>query len=522
MTIPAWLAALQRPDAFDHPTTAFALCETHISWVLLTGPFAYKFKKPVDFGFLDYTTLEKRKFYCAEELRLNKRLAPSLYDSVVPLQGNLEQPVVGKPGTAGFEYAVRMHQFAAADRLDAVLERAELTMADIDDLARRIASYHQAAPRVALASPLGTAALVQQAISDNFTTITATGRLDPAWQETFEAVAAWSAEQGSRLADLIEERRRRGMVRELHGDMHLGNMARFKGEIVIFDGIEFSESLRWIDCMSEIAFLFMDLTARGAPGFAWRVLSRYLEASGDYAGLAVFWYFACYRAMVRAKIAALSDDEGARARLGQYLHLASWFTQTRRPFLLLMHGLSGCGKSHLATQLIAALQLLQVRSDVERKRLAGIDPLQHGAAGLYSEAMNRRTYEHLLQIAATALQSGCSVCLDAAFLRSADRREATALAQRLGIPWLILSLHAPREVLRTRLAARHGDPSDADMHVLDLQLASVEPLSALEQAHALTIETTKEEPILELAERIRQHLGLPRNPDPGLEGRPEA
>ncbi len=512
MTIPAWLSALQRPDAFDHPTTAFTLCETHISWVLLTGPFAYKFKKPVDFGFLDYTTLEKRQFYCAEELRLNKRLAPVLYDAVVPLQGSLERPVVGKPGTEGFEYAVRMHQFAAEDRLDAVLERAELTMADIDALAGRIASYHQAAPRVALAGSLGTAALVQQAISDNFTTITATGRLDPAWRETFEAVAAWSIEQGSRLAGLIDERRRHGMVRELHGDMHLSNMARFRGEVVIFDGIEFSETLRWIDCMSEIAFLFMDLTVRGAPGFAWRVLSRYLEASGDYAGLAVFWYFACYRAMVRAKIAALSDDEGSQARLGQYLHLAAQFTQARRPFLLLLHGLSGCGKSHLAAQLIAELQVLQVRSDIERKRLAGIDPLQRGADALYSETMNRRTYEHLAQIAQIALQSGCSLCLDAAFLRSADRRQAAAPAERLGAPWLILSLSAPQEVLRARLAARQGDPSDADLHVLDLQLASAEPLSALEQAHTLAIETTKEEPLPELVERIRERLGIPCRP----------
>ena len=508
MTIPSWLSALQRPDAFDHPTTAFTLCETHISWVLLTGPFAYKFKKPVDFGFLDYTTLEKRRFYCAEELRLNKRLAPALYDAVVPLQGSQERPVVGRPGTEGFEYAVRMHQFAAEDRLDAVLARGELTLEDIDQLAGRIAVYHQEAPRVALGEPYGTPSAVQQAIKDNFTTITASAQLEPAWRETLEAVAAWSSEQGDRLAGLIEERRRQGMVRELHGDMHLGNMARFAGEIVIFDGIEFSESLRWIDCMSEIAFLFMDLTVRSAPGFAWRMLSRYLEASGDYGGLEVLWYFACYRAMVRAKIAALSDDEGAQARLGQYLHLAAQFTQSRRPFVLLMHGFSGCGKSHLATQLIAELEVLQVRSDIERKRLAGIDPLQRGSETLYSAAMNQRTYAHLAQVAEVALDSGCSVCLDAALLRRADRRLLVAVAECHGAPWLILSLHAPPEVLRARLAGRQGDPSDADQHVLDLQLARSEPLSDQEQTHALVIDTTREEPLPALVAQIRERLAV--------------
>lgn len=506
MTIPAWLSALQRPDAFDHPVQDFALCETHISWVLLTGPYAYKFKKPVDFGFLDYTTLEKRRFYCAEELRLNKRLAPALYDTVVPLQGTQGRPVVGSPGAEGFEYAVRMHQFAAEDRLDAVLARGELTLEDIDQLAGRIAIYHQEAPQVALTEPLGTSAVVQQAVDDNFTTITATGRLEPAWQETFATVAAWSIEQGSRLAGLIDERRDQGMVRELHGDMHLGNMARFAGEIVIFDGIEFSETLRWIDCMSEIAFLFMDLTVRDAPGFAWRMLSRYLEATGDYEGLEVLWYFACYRAMVRAKIAALSDDENAQARLGQYLRLAARFTQPRRPFVLLMHGFSGCGKSRLAARLVPELHLLQVRSDIERKRLAGIDPLQRGSETLYSAAMNQRTYAHLAQVARVALQSGCSVCLDAALLRSADRQLLAAAAECQGAPWLILSLHAPQDVLRARLASRRRGPSDADARVLELQLASAEPLSDQEQAHALEIDTTKEEPLPALVAHIRERL----------------
>lgn len=509
MTIPTWLSALQRPDAFDHPVTDFGLCETHISWVLLTGPYAYKFKKPVDFGFLDYTTLEKRRFYCAEELRLNKRLAPALYDAVVPLAGTQERPCVGRPGAEGFEYAVRMHQFASEDRLDAVLARGELTLKDIDELAGRIAVYHQEAPQVALTEPLGTSAVVQQAVSDNFTTITATGRLEPAWQETFAAVAAWSSGQGGRLAGLIEERRRQGMVRELHGDMHLGNMARFAGDIVIFDGIEFSETLRWIDCMSEIAFLFMDLTVRGAPGFAWRMLSRYLEASGDYEGLEVLWYFACYRAMVRAKIAALSNDEDSQARLGQYLHLAARFTQPSSPFVLLMHGFSGCGKSRLAARLVPELHLLQVRSDIERKRLAGIDPLARGEASLYTREMSQRTHARLAQIMAVALQARCNVCLDATLLHQEDRKLLVDVAERHGAPWLILALDAPQDVLRTRLASRRSGPSDADVRVLDLQLASAEPLTSQEQAHALVIDTTREEPLHELVSKIRERLAAP-------------
>ena len=282
---------------------AVEVVETHISWVLLAGDYAYKIKKAVNLGFLDFSTLEKRRFYCAEELRLNRRLAPDLYLEVVPIAGSADHPVLNGPGPA-IEYAVKMRRFPQACLLDQVLLRGELTPETIDAIARRIADFHG---RTAIAdneSPFGTPERAHLPVAENFAQIRPRLR-DNEDLIRLDELERWSEREYQARFNALAARKARGLIRECHGDLHLGNMALLDGEAVPFDCIEFSDNLRWIDVISEAAFLAMDLQDRGRPDLARRFLNAYLEQTGDYEGLEVLRYYLVYRAMVRAKVACI-------------------------------------------------------------------------------------------------------------------------------------------------------------------------------------------------------------------------
>jgi aminoglycoside phosphotransferase family enzyme/predicted kinase len=477
--------------------------ETHISWVLLTGEWAYKIKKPVNLGFLDFSTLELRRHFCEEELRLNRRLAPEIYESVVEIRGTPEAPLVGGSGPL-LDYAVKMREFPQETLADRMLARGELTPQHIDRLAERIFRFHAAAPIAGPALPYGSPQAVIAAARQNFEQLYphlpgATERAALRWLEM------WTEFEQRALCLAFCARRQEGLVRECHGDLHLGNIAILDGVPVIFDCIEFSDTLRWIDVMNEIAFVLMDLRARRRADLAWRLLNRYLENTGDYTGLAVLRFYMVYRALVRAKVSALRACEpgvtdATRKRLaaevGDYIGLARDLATEHRPALLITHGVSGSGKTSATQSLVEAVGAVRIRSDIERKRLYGLGPLARSGAGLnagiYAPGSTRVTYMRLYKLAREIIGTGRPVLVDATFLKAADRERFRALAACLEVPFVILDFHAPLPVLRERILRRQreaADASEADTGVLESQLAGLEPLTPEEAATAIRIDT---------------------------------
>ena len=493
---------LREPARYPHPVDRVELIETHISWVLLAGEFAYKVKKPVDFGFLDFTALAARKRFCEEELRLNRRTAPELYLEAVPIGGTPDEPRLG--ATPAIEYAVKMRRFAQDALLDRMAKRGALTAAHVDAIAAAVAEFHARVERVPRASGCGSPERVAAFAEQNFEQLDALV-VAPADFEHLDRLRTWTALEFSAQREIIAERKRDGFVRECHGDLHLGNVALIDGRPVAFDCIEFNDDLRWIDVMSEVAFLVMDLLDHGLDALAWRCLDRYLQLTGDYAGIAVLRFHLVYRAMVRAKVASMRArqpglDAAAHARLADeyrgYFRLASRLAEAVRPAIVLMHGLSGSGKTTVAQSLVESLGAIRVRSDVERKRLHGLDPLARTnralGAGLYGPEATRRTYDRLAAVARAIVDAGFPAIVDAASLRRPERDAMRALARTLGVRFVVATCTAPEAVLRQRLSARERagvDASEASAAVLDLQLATQEPLGADERADAVVFDT---------------------------------
>lgn len=474
--------------------------ETHISWVLLAGDFAYKIKKAVNLGFLDFSTLEKRRFYCAEELRLNRRLAHDLYLEIVPIAGSAEHPVLNGSGPA-IEYAVKMRRFPQTCLLDQVLLCGELTPETIDAIARSIADFHGRAAVAGKQSPFGTPERVHLPVAENFAQIRPRLR-DKEDLARLDELERWSEREYRARIDAFAARKARGFVRECHGDLHLGNMVLLDGKAVPFDCIEFSDNLRWIDVISEAAFLAMDLQDRGRPDLARRFLNAYLEQTGDYEGLEVLRYYLVYRAMVRAKVACIRADW---ARYRDYIELAAGFIRPLQPFLAIAHGLSGSGKTTVTQSLLEAVELIRVRSDVERKRLYGLKPDERSGGGIYSREASERTYRRLAEAAREIVQSGFSAVVDAAFLKRRERAAFHELARESGVPFVVLDVAAPENLLRQRVKQRlqrGRDASEADIAVLESQLRNNEPLDDGELTLAIGVGMEQTENIQALVQRL--------------------
>ncbi len=508
------IRSLVSPEAWPFAVEAVELVETHISWVLLVGEYAYKIKKPVDFGFLDFSTLEKRKHFCEEELRINRRLAPDIYLQVVAISGTPEQPELEGPGEA-FEYAVKMRRFPA----DGLLSHrpGELTPELMDQLALQIADFHGRIDICPRDEPWGAPDLVLHPMVENFRHIDQLEH-DPDLEAQLERLEAWTRQNHTRLTDTIAARKRDGFVRECHGDMHLGNITLLDGQTLIFDAIEFNPALRWIDLMNEIAFLTMDLDEKGRPELAQRVLNRYLEQSGDYEGLALLRFYQVYRAMVRAKVTALrlgqhdleaEEREQQGTEFRKYLQLAERYTHDGAPGIIITHGASGSGKSVAARKLVMEISAIQLRSDVERKRLAGLDARARTHTeveqGIYSDAFTRRTYRRLAELAEMIVAAGFVALIDATFLRREQRYAFQELAQRLDAPFLILEMQTPEALLRERVRSRlekGKDPSEADETVLSSQLEQMEPLAGEESSYALSLVPDQPLPLSDLKRRL--------------------
>lgn len=536
-----FIATLTRPSAYAHPVDRVALIETHISWILLAGEFAYKIKKPVALPFVDFSSLAARHEFCLDELRLNRRLAPQLYLDVVAITGTRCSARMEGSGRA-LEYAVKMRRFDQAALFDRLIARNALTPGRIDQLAARIAAFHVAAPS-AVDSEWGAPEHVLQPALANFVEMVphATGKR----RDRLERLQSWTLETFKRLEPVFAERRRQGQVRECHGDLHLGNIALIDDQPVPFDCIEFSAALRWIDVMSEAAFLVMDLIDHGRGDLGYRFLDGYLAGTGDYAGVAVLRFYLVYRALVRAKIHDLrarqmGDDAHEADRLrraaDRYLALAEELAHETRPALILMHGFSGSGKSRIAAELATALGAIRIRSDVERKRLFGLGGADRSGsllgAGIYGADAGKRTYARLAELARTILAAGYPVILDAAFLARGQRDMMYRLADKAGATLRIVDCCAPEGALRKRVSARAaagGDPSEATVAVLDRQIAAHDALRPDEQRRVVrcTMDGSESVNVAECVKRVLGQLEMravsgasPGNPAPARRGGP--
>ncbi|GAP34776.1 AAA family ATPase [Piscinibacter sakaiensis] len=476
--------------------------ETHISWVLLAGDRAWKLKKPVLMSFLDFRSLAQRRRACEEELRLNRRLAPSIYlglaDVVEAADGTLAlRPAARAGSVAGVvDVAVCMRRFPDGALWSERLAAGGLGADDIDAFAARLADFHRQAAVLPEAAPHAGAAAQRRISEDLVAALDAWAAGHRRESADWPAVRSALREQLEALEPLWPHRRADGRVRECHGDLHLANVVQLDDGPSAFDGIEFNPAMRWIDVLDDLAFLAMDLAVRGRADLAGRLVNAYLDETGDHAGLPALRFFLVRRALVRAVVATLGGAAPGAPSTEEHLRWARALCE-RRGRLALTHGLPGSGKSRVAQQLLEASFAIRLRADVERKRLFGLRALASSRAvpgGIYDAEASRRTYEHLRALAGLALRAGWPVIVDAAHLRRSEREALVLLAARLSRPALVLDCQAPPEVLRERVRRRTaagGDASEADEAVLARLAGVQEPLADDERRHALAIDTTQ-------------------------------
>ncbi len=492
--LPGHIQSLLEPGAYDHDTDRIELIQTHISWVILTGHFAYKIKKPVNLGFLDFSSLTKRKKACMDELKLNRRLAADIYLDVVAIYKG-DKNYYMNTGSDGdlqpFDYALKMVQFDQDDLLDNRLTQAELNRARFDPhwmdiLAITIASFHNTAETSSYISQFGTPDYLRHHIDENLRVAEDHPQAERL-RETLSNLKKRNSRILERLDNRIIQRQQAMHIRNCHGDLHLKNITLFHDKPLPFDCIEFSDEFRMIDTMNDVAFLVMDCEARGHPELGYRFLSRYLEQSGDYTGLCLLHLYLSYRAGVRGKVSCLLADSTTLSTNEQerlikdvehYFLLAERYLQPQQPNLIAVGGLSGSGKSYLALQALQHIctneGTIIIRSDATRKRIA----TEHAELPLYGDEMHKLAYQTMFDAAETTLNAGFSVILDATFLEPSTRAHACALARSLQVPFSFYWLDIDTDTLRERIKRRttgDSDISDADISVLEAQLTSYTP-----------------------------------------------
>lgn len=514
---------LQQPKQFDHPVSAFELIETHISWVLLTGQVAYKFRKPVNFGFLDFTTLEKRFDDCLNELRLNRRFSPKLYQGLVKIVGSEQSPQricvdeTAPLDPSALDYAVQMRQFDQADLFSEREQQQRLPEAELLMLATELAEIHANAPNDPPDASLGSVDTVHYVMQQNFDQcrpyLEHPGTNEPELLQRLNRLEQHFRQRFADQQTLLQQRQEQGLIRECHGDLHLGNITLLEGRASPFDCIEFNPRYRWLDPLNDLAFLLMDLQLRGHRQLSLRLLNRYLEQDPDYTGAALMPLYMAYRSMVRAKVSLLSSgDPGLplsqelRDDLMQHLQLAEQLLQPsttgQQGRLVLMQGPSGSGKSWLSQQLLEQQPWLRLRSDRLRKRLHQ----QQSELPRYGERLNQATYRQLLEDSSKLLSQGFDVIIDAAFLKADQRRPFIEQARLQCWTVHILSCDGKASHLAERIENRQSseDPSEATVEVMERQLQHREPLSEEEASISIRIDTDQPAQVEACVKRLAQ------------------
>jgi uncharacterized protein len=475
------------------------LMQTHVSYVFLTGDYAYKVKKPVNFGFLNFSTLEARQHFCLEEIQMNQANAPEIYLEVLPVTqtGNsFELNGGGQP----VEYALKMREFPQDDLFICMFEQGRLTEAHMEELGRIVAKFHAKAQTNDYIRSFGEVSKIRQAFDENYQQ-TEKYIGGPQTREQFEETQQFTDAFFANQQELFNSRIQNNWIRECHGDLHLRNICLWNNKIQLFDRIEFNEPFRFVDVMYDVAFAVMDLEARGRKELGNAFLNTYIEQTGDWEGLQVLPLYLSRQAYVRAKVTSfLLDDPGvpddakqeASATASDYYRLAWDYTKSNQGRLILMSGLSGSGKTTVARHLARQLGAIHLRSDAVRKHLAGIPIEQRGEADLYTSEMSEKTYKRLLDLGIKLASQGFTVILDAKYDRQVLRQEAIAQAQSQQLPIQIIHCTAPEEVLRDRLLSRTGDVSDATAELLTQQLAAAQFFTDAEQSLVTTLDTTQD------------------------------
>jgi uncharacterized protein len=497
--LPTLIQQMLKPEFYPHSVTeTIDLIQTHISYVLLTGEYAYKVKKPVNFGFLDFTALAQRKYFCEEELRLNQRGAPHLYLEVLSITKEGNQLSLNGEGEP-IEYALKMCQFPQETLFIHLFEKGKLTEKWMEDLGRVVAKFHTQAQTNEAIRSFGSVSQIREAIDQNYEQ-TKQYINGPQTQEQFNQTRNFTDQFFQEQQALFDNRVANNRIRECHGDLHLGNICFWKDRILLFDCIEFNQSFRFVDVMYDVAFVVMDLEAQERPDLANAFLNTYVEETGDWEGLQVLPLYLIRQAYVRAKVTSFLLDEPeiseaakaeAKKKAAHYYQLAWQYTQKRQGQLILMSGLSGSGKSTIARYFARRMQAIHIRSDAVRKHLGGIALYEKGEEKLYTPEMTEQTYKHLLNLGIRLAAQGYAVILDAKYDQQIFRITALEQAQVNHLPFRIFYCTAPLEILRARLQRRKGDITDAGVDLLAQQLQTTQPFKELEQPYIKTLDTTQ-------------------------------
>jgi uncharacterized protein len=490
------------PDSYPDPTTAVQHLQTHISHLFLTDRYVYKIKKPVDFGFLDFTSLEKRRFFCHEELRLNRRLSPDIYLDVVALYLDADGVLSFKADGPAVEYAVKMRRMPQERMMSLLLEHGGVTETDIDAIAKKVARFHAEAARGDGIALFGTVEAIRSNWLENLRqTVPYCGRtLSEQEHSRITELAMQRLEQNSLL---FLRRLQQGFIRECDGDLHTENIC-LDGQVHIFDCIEFNEKFRFSDTAADVAFLAMDLENHGRRDLAKLFVERYELYSGDASLRQVLPLYLANRAFVRGKVESFRLDDpliaqeqktAAASRARRFFRLARGylFRQQLPKILFLTCGPTGSGKTALADELAFQLGLEHFSSDLERKRLAGVAATERNA-DIYSPAWNQATYDRLFELARQCLAAQASVILDATFLQQRSRERFVRLAAESGATVVILQVSCPDELVRQRLKQRQtrGDSaSDGTWQVFQQQMTSAE-LPTADEGLVIALDATEE------------------------------
>lgn len=527
LAVPRLLDDLRRPEAYPPPRpTEVSLVTTHISWVFLTDHDVFKLKRPVNYGFLDYTTVERRRRFCEEEVRLNRRLARDVYLGVVPVR--LDQGRYSFAGAGSIaDYAVHMRRLAPEASAEALVRRGALTDAHLVRLAGRLSRFYAGAGAVTTAEPLE---WLRVNVAENFEQSRRfVGRfMEPA---TFATVQSWQREWLERRSDRFEARCRQGRIRDGHGDLRLEHVY-FESDVAepdVIDAIEFNERFRVADVAADVAFLAMELDARNRRDLAAAFLGAFAQDANDHDLYAVLDFYLSYRAWTRGKVAGfLADDpatpaDKAARKAGEARALfALAESYSRGPaapdLVIAVGGLIGAGKSTLAGALGQSLSLPVIVSDRVRKHLAGIAPTERAPQAAYAPAFSRRTFDEVFRRAEIVVGSGRGVILDAMFGRQELRRRARALAHHHGRPFRFVEATCDDATLRERLRRRAGGPSvsDATEDLLDRLRREFEPVTELAPDEHLRVRTT--EPPARQVASIREALLAGERGRPTLRG----
>ena len=517
--LPAFVQALLTAQPYPHRPHQVELVQTQMSFLFLTGDYVYKVKKPVNLGYLDYTTLEQRRHFCHQEVALNRRLCPEVYLGVVGITQERGIFFIEREGDP-IEYAVKMRQLPRERMMDHLLRTGKVTAKMVGEVAPKLARFHREAETSPEISQYGAVANIKVNTDENFSqtegyiglSITA---------ERYKRLRSYTNAFLEQKTPLLERRAREGRVRDCHGDVHSAHVC-FSDSIVIYDCIEFNDRFRYGDVASEVAFLAMDIDYHGRPDLSREFVEAYLEASSDGELREVLDFYKCYRAYVRGKVEGFKLDdplipnkEQVLKVAAKYFELAHLYAHPRKPTLIITTGLIGTGKSALAEALSQRVPLAVISSDIVRKKLANILPeerrFESFDTGIYSEAFSARTYDEIFRQAKRIMEAGQSVIIDASFRKSKERERARKLAAEARADFKVVECVAGEEVIKERLSHRfeRESVSDGRLEILPQFKEDFEPLTEVPQEAHLIADTSKSVAELEETEaKLLKTLGL--------------